>query len=654
MASGDLLAIGTSGLLVSQRQLATTSHNISNVNTDGYSRQRTEQESSLPQYSGSGYIGTGVETQTTVRLASEFLEEQVRNSNSQLGQVDAFLELSEQIDNILANSDSGLTSTLESFFSALQDANDDPSSTSTRQVLLTEAETLASRFQLLDERFSQLNDQVNQELVNLTQEITDAARSIAQMNVDIVQKTGAGQGDMPNDLIDQREVLIKQIAENIDVSVVYQDDGAVNLFIGSGQSLVVGSIASTLETQQNQFNSQDLDIIMIQGGGSVNVTEQISGGGLQGVIDFKQEVLEPSRSGLGRVAIALSEEMNAQHELGMTLQDTGGGNFFTDLAGPISGLAGQVSATTASLTIIDSRVLSTSDYRLDNNAGTYVLTRLDDNVSYSAASIIDLNTAMSAAEGFTITSDIADGESFLMRPTYDAAASFDVNVNNVLDIALAAPIVSRQGNDTDLSVPGTTGSAINSGTGDINLPSISNLTNIPLTGNITLTYNDSIPGFDVAGGPGGTIDYDPSVDYGGKSFTFSGYGNITFELSGQPDQGDVFVIENNSEPYNDNRNGLLMAQLQTTKTMENSSTDFQNAYGIIVSDVGTKTHSAQVDLAAQQTLSEQALADRENYSGVNLDEEAANLLKFQQAYQASARVVSIADEMFQTLIDAVG
>ncbi len=653
MASGSILSIGTSGLLTSQKQLATTSHNISNVNTEGYSRQRTEQEANLPQYSGSGYIGTGVSAQTTVRLADEYLEEQVRNSNSQLGQVDAFLELSEQIDNILANSDSGLTSTLESFFSALQDANDDPSSTSTRQVLLTEAETLASRFQLLDDRFTQLNDQVNQELVNLTQEVTDAARSIAQLNVDIVQKMGAGQGDLPNDLIDQREVLIKQIAENIDVSVVYQDDGAANLFIGSGQSLVVGSVASTLETQQNQFNSQDLDIVMTQGNASVNVTEQISGGQLQGVIDFKQDVLEPTRNGLGRVAIALSEEINAQHGLGMTLQELNGGDFFMDLSGPISGLAGQDSSTTASLTITDSQVLSTSDFRLDNNSGTYVLTRLDDNVSYSANSIADLNTAMSTTEGFTITSDIASGESFLMRPTYDAAASFDVNVNNVLDIALASPIISRQGNDTDLTIPGTTGSAINSGTGDISLPSISNLTNIPLTDDITLTYNDSIPGFDVVGGPGGTIAYDPSTDNGGKSVTFSGYGNITFEITGQPEQGDVFVIENNSDPYDDNRNGLLMTQLQTSKTMENSSTDFQNAYGIIVSDVGTQTYSAQVDLAAQQTLNEQAITDRENYSGVNLDEEAANLLKFQQAYQASARVVSIADEMFQTLINAV-
>ncbi len=251
----SIFGIGTSGLLTAQRQLATASHNISNVNTEGYSRQRAEQAARQPQYSGSGYIGTGIDVQNTVRLANEFLEEQIRNANSQYGQFDAYLSLSKQIDNILANPDSGLTPTLESFFSALQEANDNPSSTPSRQVLLTEANTMADRFKLLDDRFTELNGQVNQSLVDVTQTITDAADSIAKMNADIVQKIGAGQGRMPNDLLDQREVLIKEIAEKIDVSVVYQDDGSANLFIGSGQSLVIGGVASTLSTQQNRYKT---------------------------------------------------------------------------------------------------------------------------------------------------------------------------------------------------------------------------------------------------------------------------------------------------------------------------------------------------------------------------------------------------------------
>ncbi len=655
---GGIFGIGTSGLLTAQRQLATASHNISNVNTEGYSRQRAEQAARKPQYSGSGYIGTGVDVQNTVRLANEFLEEQIRNANSQYGQFDAYFKLSTQIDNILANPDSGLTPTLESFFSALQEANDNPSSTPSRQVLLTEANTMADRFKLLDDRFSELNGQVNQSLVDITQAISDSASSIAKINADIVQKIGAGQGKLPNDLIDQREVLIKQISEKIDVSVVYQDDGAANLFIGSGQALVIGGNAATLSTQKNRFNAEDLDIIMSQGAGSVNVTNSITGGELQGVLDFKTNALEQSRRALGRVAMALTEEMNAQHRLGMTIQGTSapfplGQDFFVDQSGPIAGLPGQNSATTASLTITDSRLLSTSDYRLDYDGTNYSLTRLNDGTVFSNATIGGLSTAVQATEGFSINSTIAAGESFLMRPTYAAASGIDVSVNNVLDIALAGPIVSGAVSNAD-------GSAVNSGTGKITLPSISNTTNIPLSGDITLTFDSANgdgaggPGFVVTGGPGGNLAYDPATDFGGRTYTFAGYGNMSFTVSGQPVDTDAFVISNNSAPYDDNRNGLLMSKLQTTKTIENSSTDFQSAYGIIVSDVGTKTHSAEVDLKAQLTLSEQAKAERESYSGVNLDEEAADLLKFQQAYQASARVISIADEMFQTLINSVG
>ncbi len=661
--AGSIFGIGTSGLLTAQRQLATASHNISNVNTDGYSRQRAEQEARRPQFSGSGYIGTGVDVQTTVRLANEFLEEQIRNSNSQFGKFDSFHGLSTQIDNILANPDSGLTPTLESFFSALQEANDNPSSTPSRQVLLTEANTMVDRFELLDDRFRQLNNQVNQSLVDVTEEISSAAKSIAKMNVDIVQMLGAGQGtNKPNDLMDQREELIKQISEKIDVSVVYQDDGAANLFIGSGQSLVIGGVASQLETQTNRFNAENLDIIMTQGAGRIDITSSVTGGELQGVLDFKFNVLDTSRRSLGRVAVALSEEMNTQHRLGMTLQANSapfpmGGDFFTSLTNSPQILDGQTTSTGSySSSIFNSRTLTTSDYQLDVTAGgaNYTLTRLSDKATIYSGNLAGLNAAantqgINIAEGATPVVD----ESFVIRPTATAVGLMDVSVNNVLDIALAGPVVAGAATSAG-------GGALNSGTGEISLPEISNTVGIPLAGNISLTFDAANgngvggPGFVVVGGPGGNLAYDPATEFGGKSFTFAAFGNMTFTTAGQPVTGDAFVISNNSAPFDDNRNGLAMSLLQTTKTIENSSTDFQSAYGIIVSDVGTKTHSAEVDLLAQQTLSEQAKAERESYSGVNLDEEAADLLKFQQAYQASARVISIADEMFSTLINAVG
>lgn len=698
MAS-SIFGIGTSGLLTAQRQLATTSHNISNVNTEGFARQRAEQAARLPQFAGNGYIGSGVDVQTTVRLANEYLEEQVRDSNSQFGKYDAFYALSTQIDNILANPDSGLAPTMESFFSALQEANDNPSSTPARQVLITEANTMTERFKLLDDRFIQLNDQVNQQLVDLTQVVSDAARSVAQLNVSIVQRTGAGQGDLPNDLIDQREVLIKQIAENIDVSVIYQKDGAANLFVGSGQSLVIGSTAATLSTATNAFNAEDLDIILTQGSGSANITKAVTGGEMQGVLDFKENVLEPSRRGLGRIAIALTEEINQQHQLGMTLQDTGagfnlGGNFFSDLGGPFTGLPGPGSTTNVSVSITDSRVLSVSDYNLSRDgAGVYTLTRLSDNQTFPPPpaapvnSIAALNAVITTTEGFTISNDIANNEVFLLRPTFDAAANINVQVNDVLDIALASPIASGAITNAD-------GSAINTGTGDISLPleyttatgqtlplvntNAANLTDIPMTPQVQLEFESAAVAaneFEITNLPAGTtidyfdlgtgawvtgaavspIPYDPATDSGTVYIVnYVSGDSFAFQMQGIPNSNDSFKVEENSKPYDDNRNGLLMTKLQTAKTLENNSTDFQAGYAMIVSDVGTKTHSAEVDLLAQQTLGEQAKATREGYSGVNLDEEAADLLKYQQAYQAAARVISAADDMFQALLGAVG
>jgi flagellar hook-associated protein 1 FlgK len=448
-----------------------------------------------------------------------------------------------------------------------------------------------------------------------------------------------------------------------------------------------------MSTQKNSFNAQDLDIILKQGAGIINVTKSISGGELQGTLDFKNQVLEPSRRSLGRIAMALTEEMNAQHRLGMTLQDTGagfklGGDFFTDLSDQINALSSTNNTGTGNVifNITDSKVLTTSDYRLDyvDVATGYVMTKLDDpSITYAGLTLNDLNNDINTKGDVGFNIDIATssgvplaGDSFLVRPTFEASVDIDVSVNNVLDIALAAPMVSREGNDTDLSPAGTTGAAINSGNSKISSPTIGNMDTLPasdgsfdvsMTGNVidpfkvTLTY-DGTNFVDAVAGV--TLAFDPNSDSGGKNYFLDinitspvpaplDLGRLEFAISGTPEIGDILVIENNAKPYDDNRNGLLMAQLQTEKTLENSSTDFQAGYAMIVSDVGTKTKSSEIDLLAQLTLNEQAKADRESYSGVNLDEEAAALLKYQQAYQAAARVISAADEMFQTLIGAV-
>jgi flagellar hook-associated protein 1 len=691
---GGIFGIGTSGLLSAQQQIATTGHNISNVNTAGFARQRTELSTTLPNFSGAGYVGTGVKIDTTRRFYDEFLEEQIRSSNSQLGKFERFNELARQVDNILANPDAGLTPTLESFYNALQEANDFPSSVPARSVLLTSANTLVDRFGLLQDRFIDLNDQTNSNLEDVAAEITARAASIAELNAQISVQIGAGNGNLPNDSLDRRENLIKEISELVDVNVVYQSNGAANIFIGSGQALVLNSTAFSMSIRDSEFSPQDKEVFLSNNNTSVQVTDQIKGGEMQGLLDFKNQVLEPSFNALGRIAASITVEMNQQHALGMTLQQDAagnyqnGGNFFTDITSSQNTIQSSNNTGTASYTIAisdtgDTSELTLSDYELEYSTGggnTFTLTRLSDNTVFTgtnpatipvavglAAALTNLNTSLNN-EGIQINLGAgapANGDKFLAQPTHNLSRSMAVNINDVLDIALASPIVARKATDAF-------GVGTNTGTGEIGFvppkTPTGALTNIPLTDaggapvEVVLTFNNVANSFAVTttpaaaapAVPAGPIAYNPTTDSGTTLSLGAPYTNISFTISGTPANNDSFILANNQSPQDDNRNGLILSDIQAKKTLQNGSADFQRGYGLMVADVGTRTHSSEVDLQAQITLNDQAKQNRDSLSGVNLDEEASNLLRFQQAYQASAKVITVADDIFRTLLSSLG
>ncbi len=688
MASG-LLGVGTSGILSSQQQIQTTGHNISNVNTAGFARQRTETTTKIPSFSGSGYIGTGVQVSTTTRFYDQFLEDQIKVSNSQVGRLETFNNLSAQLDNILANPDAGLTPTLEAFFNSVQEANNFPAGVPQRSVMLTSAETLVNRFGLIQDRFIDLNTQVNTQLATVATEISSRAQSIADLNASIAVQIGAGQGNLPNDAMDQREQLIKEIAQRIDVTLVQQTNGATNVFIGSGQALVLNNSAFTLSVADSEFTPKNKELVLTGTAGSYNMTSQATGGVLQGLMDFKSQVLDPSFSSVGRIAASLSKEINEQHVLGMTLrQDPNGNyiqgaNFFSDITTTIPTFASNLNSGNAAvnLQITDTRSIPTSDYQLVFDGANYNLTRLSDNLVFSAATIPALNAVLANTptvnsenrpQGFSLS--VASGafitnDKYLIQPTHELARSIQTQVSDVLDIALASPIVTSKATDTF-------GVGTNTGSGNISFvpfqPTGAALTNIPITsaaagaGNnvdIVLTYNAALSQFDVTttGTPATAavpavvataIPYTAANT--GQTFSLAApYADISFTLTGVPANGDSFNISNNQAPQDDNRNGLIMSNIQTQKILQNSSATLQGAYGLMVADVGTRTHSSEIDRLAQKSLNEQALANRNEMSGVNLDEEASNLLQFQQAYQSSARVISIADQIFKDLLGLI-
>ena len=646
MATGDILGIGVSGLLAFQRSLATTGHNISNVNTPGYSRQRVDLVSNQPQASGNGFIGTGVQSSTVQRIYDNFLTGQVRSATSANSQLQTYSSLAGQVDNLLADPTSGLNPGLQGFFDAVHTASADPASIPARQVLLSQANTLTNRFHYLDQRLSDLRQGINTQITTSVAAINNLASGIAKLNQQIVLAKGLAGGQPPNDLLDQRDALVAKLSEQVSVTSVDQNDGAQNIFIGTGQTLVVGGNASTLSVVGNPYDVTRYEVALSTGAITSITSDYITGGTLGGALDFRKEMLDPAQNALGRVAIGLATTFNDQHKLGQDLKGVLGQDFFNAL-GSISPKVYSTSAATLTASVSNVNALTTSDYRLDYNGANYTLTRLSDNAVISSVPFGAFPQTI-ASEGLTLTltAGAVAGDSFLIQPTRTAAKDVSVVTSDPTRIALAGPLVTREATNAN-------GLPTNLGTGKISAGNVTNTTALPLAAPITLTFNSATNLFNVVGGPGGTIAYNPATDSAGKSFTFAGFGGVTFSLSGVPSNGDSFTINNNTNGVSDNRNGLQLADLRNQTKLANSSATYAGAYGQLIADVGSTASRVDVSASAQKALLNNVTASRDSVSAVNLDEEAANMLRFQQAYQAAAQVISVSNTLFQTLITAV-
>ncbi len=639
----SILNSAVSGLLAAQRSLSTVSHNISNVNTEGYSRQRVDQVARQPQFNGFGYIGSGVEASSVRRITDQFLNTQLRTSSSSVSENNAFLTLASRVDNMLANEETGLSKSVQNFFSAMQDVNDLPSSVASRQVLISEAESLSARFQFLDLRLSELADEVQIQLAEDIKDINTIANSIANINKNILQATSAASGELPNDLLDQRENLILELSELVSVNTVEQSDGSVNVFIGKGQPLVIGQANSTLGIVETY--DRNYEITLTDNYNSSIVTSSISGGSLGGQLNFQSQMLEPTINSLGRLAIGLAETFNNQHALGMNLDGEVNNDFFT--VGTPTVIALDSAPNNVASAITDVTALTNSDYRLTYNGGnSYSLVRLSD----QRVTAIDTGGSSpyttSTVDGFnlTITAGASVGEEYIIRPADKGASDIAVLIFDPAKVAVAGALRGSHATDAN-GVPTNTGSAVIS---DVSNTSV---TGLPLTTNITLTFDATNNRFNVSAPISSTLDYNPTTENSGKQFTLTAVGGTTFTISGFPQDGDSFVIENNTGADGDNRNGLLLSNLQSNKTLLNGSASYQDTYGQMVADVGSTTRQIEISGEALTVLRDQTIEARESVSGVNLDEEAADMLKFQQAYSASAQMINVADTIFQTLLN---
>jgi flagellar hook-associated protein 1 FlgK len=627
-----LLNVAVTGLNAAQVGVLTTSHNIANASTEGYNRQRIIQTTNTPMFTGAGYLGQGTNVLTVRRIYDQQLNEQVLAASTGAAEMDSYLAQIGQIDNLLADPSVGLTPALSAFFKGVQEMAANPSSMPARQGMLSASQALVARFQTLDQRMREIRSGVNAMVTSEVAAINSYAQQIAAINQRIILAQAAGPNQPPNDLLDQRDQLVADLNTKIRATTIVQNDGTYSVFIGNGQPLVVGTQPYSMQAVAAPDDIERIVVAMKSpNGNTVFMPESmLSGGSLGGLIAFRSQSLDEAQNALGRIALTLAQNFNAQHRLGQDLDGDLGGDYFdmSQMGTTIRPNADNVApAGTVTVAISDFSALTVSDYRLTSNGGgNYTLVRLADNA------VLVNNAALPAIiDGMTISVAglPAANNSFLIQPTRAAAANLSLAIGNARDVAAAAPIRTV----TPLA---------NTGTGSISAGIALDTTHPDLWTTTTLNF---VAGGYRINGAGPVIPYTP-----GANIDLNGWRVV---VSGTPAVGDSFTIERNSSGVSDNRNAVLLGALQTKNTMEGGTATYQSAYSSIVSRIGNKAREVEITGQAQQSLLEQAQSARARLAGVNLDEEAANLLRFQQAYQAAARVIGIAGALFDEIL-AIG
>lgn len=622
----NILNIGVSALNASQRQLSTTGHNIANVNSEGYSRQRVEQLQRNPQFTGAGFIGQGVKVSTIERLASDFLTTQLQNAITNEAQSSTFQVLSSQVDNLLG--DGTFTKALRDFSNATQDVADDPASIPARAVLLDQAESLAARFSDLNTNLTAVADSVNGEISGAVEQINTIAGSIADLNKAIIRALGVSQGQPPNDLLDRRDTLIRELSTITQVSTNEQRDGALNVFIGNGLTLVQSGEAIKLSTFPKTLDGTQLEIGYDVGGTISPITDLLPSGKLGGVLKFRDSLIEPARNEIGRIAATIAQTFNEQHRQGLDLNGNLGGDFFSLIAPQVNADPANLGSITVTLDGANVENLSASDYRLDYNGSDFTLLDLQKNTTQTLSGGGPFNV-----DGLTIgiTGAPAAGDSYILQPTKGLSRNIGVLIRDPNELALALP-VRAEAELTNLS----------DATAEVDR--VLDVSDPQLLATTQFVFNDPPTTYQVnAAGPLIAYTSGDDIDING----------IRLRITGIPEAGDTFTISKNTSGAGDNGNALLLNDVLQSKTIDGGNASLQDAFGQLVSSVGSATQQARVSQDALVSLRENAEAARNSLSAVNLDEEAANLIKYQQSYQAAAELISTGNQLFQSLLNAV-
>ncbi|MFM9917110.1 MAG: flagellar hook-associated protein FlgK [Rhizobacter sp.] len=677
MGTGSLMSLGVGAMAASYAQLQTTSNNISNVNTKGYSRQEAQLETAGGQFTGAGFFGKGVNVKTVARAHDEFLTREAALSRSLAAADGVRSDQLTQLEKVFGVGEAGLGYAAGQLFNSFADVASKPQDSSARQVVLSRAGELASRFTTAAERIDDLQAGVTQDLRASVAKVNDLTQQIATLNQRVTNVRGLEQP--PNDLLDQRDQLVSELSQYLQVTTVGAEDGSLSVFMGGGQALVLSSQSTNLAAMPDPYDASHVVIgIETQAGDRQLPTALLNGGSISGLIHFQSGDLTDARNLLGQMALSIGLQVNQQQSLGLDLLGQTGAAMFR--FGSASGLpvvaaqassantgTGSVSLTLQAPATLDAAQVSSvqaSDYELRaDGLGGFQMYRLkggDVDPQFPAVAVANGDVV----DGFKISigGAPAAGDRYLLRPAGSAARDMRLDMSNPKLIAAASPLSATAGTLNKGTAAAAALSAQSTASGaHPNLPATLKFQVTATPGQYTYTWTDgagtSAP---AAWVPGQSVDYPGTTATNGFQLMITGV-PVAADASATPAvASDTFTIAANAYTLADNTNANAMLSLRDTPlvgaiwnggTLQagNSVTD---AYASILANVGVRVQSAKSAATLSASVAAQAEQNRSSKSGVNLDEEAARLIQYQQAYQAAAKMLQVAQSVFDTLLQS--
>ncbi|NLQ17522.1 flagellar hook-associated protein FlgK [Marinomonas sp. M1K-6] len=651
----NLYSIGLSGLHSSNARINTTGQNTANVDTEGYSRQRTDTSSSP--------VG-GVVLRDTSRLVDKFVSAQVRADTSDFSYHDAYHSLMSMSDSLLAEDSVSLTGYLDKAFSALQAANNDPTSSSLRQLAHSSLNNLVEQYKTLSGLVQNQANLVDEQLSSSLTDINAITTKISDLNGKILREEGLSISPA-NELRDQQELLAKDLSKYLDINAQFNDKGLMTIQLRNGQPLVMDQNPTELKVVQNPLSPKKIDLVVSFGDYSVGLKTDSLGGSIGGLVDFRSEFSEYADRTLGQHAIAIADAMNTQNAKGLDANGDFGRDLFSlgkieiysskDNIHKLSNLSVKVSTG-------ESAKLTTNTYEFNRtDDDRFAITQYDLNgKAVGQSTVFDLSSMTPNANGYykieelgldirvSDLSAIDQDDVFRFTPSAGAAAGLSLHAKNGDALALSSPVGttthSENLSDAKMSVSSVTNTRSDTSAfaSDGSLyPSAPH--KIYFTSPSSYVVQDA-SGTEIAS-VNNVLQYTDLLEQAGLAKE----AGFDVSVSSMPQQGDEFSISTDNIGPSDNFNGLALINLQNQSLVEGKAS-LTKAFAGFIAQVGTKTAESAGHAKSSEVIMNDSVNRRDRLSAVSLDEEAVNLLKYQQSYSASAQVITAARTTFETLL----